>query len=826
MFSFTLSQQFKAAGISSDMILPASKNRFDGLFLGQNGKPILDRRLQVRLNDQTIRFFFYQGEDTNDPLIEKDYKEIGSISIRDEKETDYDILHFGEQCKLKCKSIKKDQLPPKIILNYLTNNLTGWNNSKNEIQLLCYPFISEWACKNDDKDDKDWFVFFIQCCFLYFILDLEKRESDLAISPYYDDVRNKMRKSMVYRLLFTKTQYYLYLSNEKKPLSSDEYTFKTKEIVDLLMDPQIIESIPSSYYKDKQKYLWFFNPEIELNNIVEKYTSIDKYYKKHYSSFLKRGQSQELVIEQTDGIKYPQLDESLENTIKNYFFRKHSVITAIKTSGRGCKWLYIIYLIIIAVYSIIATASLFAYDKDCLFVKVFFSKPSLWIWSSVVIAALTTLIYLAIKSKSINVFMPRVLVALSIGWLTAFISEDLIKSQLEITSIFTLFALLGVLSIVIILLLGEAKQHSPFYYYRGKFPVRYYHNLCIKTAKKNSWFKKQLFWIIAYKNCCLSTSTSWKIIPVIVHSYFWTLTFGVLMQLVLYPGLLENSKALPEIVFEDIFDEAENYTIRLINFKDALTDYRQDLDGMFVKAAISGVVQGYQPSIVNKSGKSSSYMSGELNYGKRELEKIKERGFSKIEHINRKYDDIRELVLKERSPQKSAVLLESTNQDTIILQNKKDQTKVALASINYGDSSSFAILDSKLKQLKEGVSSFYPDAPPPTTDSTINNQLKWLDELIEATEEEVQRINIFISDNNEYKTLIEWSDNDIKPYDSKICIEHILTNEAKHKHFFSRKVGEDTYIFPRMLILHALMVLIIAFVGQLIISDKSVTEPL
>ena len=33
-------------------------------------------------------------------------------------------------------------------------------------------------------------------------------------------------------------------------------------------------------------------------------------------------------------------------------------------------------------------------------------------------------------------------------------------------------------------------------------------------------------------------------------------------------------------------------------------------------------------------------------------------------------------------------------------------------------------------------------------------------------------------------------------------------------------------LFPRMLIFHSLIVLIIAFVGQLIISDKSVTEPL
>ena len=49
-----------------------------------------------------------------------------------------------------------------------------------------------------------------------------------------------------------------------------------------------------------------------------------------------------------------------------------------------------------------------------------------------------------------------------------------------------------------------------------------------------------------------------------------------------------------------------------------------------------------------------------------------------------------------------------------------------------------------------------------------------------------------------------------------------------HRYYRGVKIPfwDEIRIFPRMLIFHSLIVLIIAFVGNLIISDKSVTEPL
>lgn len=785
MFSFTTTQKFRAAGVSPDMILPTAKNRFEGLFSNQNGRPILEGRLQVRLNEKAIRFFFYEDKNKS-PEIESKYKEIVSISLTDVKETDYDILHLGNQCNKKCEPLtsKFDDEDFDSIKN-VAKNLIGWDKLSSKL-LFNYPFISDWEKnhekwealeskekkeaeenKNEKKEIiKKWFVFFIQCCFLYFILDLEDRESDLAKSPCYDDVRKGLRKSLVYRLLLAKTKYTIYLFNGEKPSSQDEYSYKTSQYAELLMSDEINEAIPSyRYKKENHCHNWFYNPEIELELLVET-----------NASFTSKKEKQ-------------LLESSILNKIRNFFFKKHAVISATKVSSKKFATpVYVIYLIFIAIISTLSTICLLGFDSDGSFFNLSYKCWFFWLGASIV--AFIMMVVLAIVNDGLNIIMPRVIVALGIGWLTAFISEDLIKSQLETGSCLTGILLIVVLSIVGILLFEEAKQHSPYY--------------TIKPFRVSSL----------------------KLAPVIFHSYFWALILGVIMQFTIYPGLLENSEALPEIVFEDTFDEAENYSVRLTNFKDALIDYRQDLEGMFVKAAITGVVQGYYPSVANKNGKAPSFMTGELNYGRRELEKIKERGLSKTEHIIKKYESIRELMLKDRSTHDYVGLNISTSLDTIYLQNNDGQSKTTLSSVCFGDSLNFALLDSKIDLLRKGVASIYPDAPPLTTDSTINNQLIWLDELIEAAEEEVQRINVFISDNNEYKTLIKWSYNDIEPLNSTIHYEQILINEAKHKHYFSRRIGENRYLFPRMLLLHVLIVLIIAFVGQLIISDKSVTEPL
>ena len=118
----------------------------------------------------------------------------------------------------------------------------------------------------------------------------------------------------------------------------------------------------------------------------------------------------------------------------------------------------------------------------------------------------------------------------------------------------------------------------------------------------------------------------------------------------------------------------------------------------------------------------------------------------------------------------------------------------------------------------------------------IVDQLMFLDSIITMTEEEIRKTLIFKSENMNWSSLIVWSDWEsnweIEPDNiqdclklSAICDKNLCRN-VNDLLWFNKKEDKKLYLFPRMLIFHTLIVLILAIVGQLIISDKSVTEPL
>ena len=58
MFKFTLYDKFRQRGISPDVIPPEMRNRFDAIFEEMDSSSLsLDRKLQVRFDEQVIRFF-------------------------------------------------------------------------------------------------------------------------------------------------------------------------------------------------------------------------------------------------------------------------------------------------------------------------------------------------------------------------------------------------------------------------------------------------------------------------------------------------------------------------------------------------------------------------------------------------------------------------------------------------------------------------------------------------------------------------------------------------------------------------------------------------
>ena len=291
------------------------------------------------------------------------------------------------------------------------------------------------------------------------------------------------------------------------------------------------------------------------------------------------------------------------------------------------------------------------------------------------------------------------------------------------------------------------------------------------------------------------------------------------MQFFLYPGLLKNSQALPEIVFQDTFDDAEDYVMELSNFKSSLTSYREDLDGMFVKAgAISGIMSTLNADVVVKQMN--------LSYSEHDLNRIGDRGKAKVKPAQESFAALKNKLTVEIKS------LDSIMEDSKFCIGRVEELR--FGSINY------LLVDTLLAHLGRRIDEFHKDLPPIVFDQKINEQLSCLDSIIFETDAEIQKTRLFISSSNKYETLIGWSTNKYKPYERPTekenaverSVSNMLLNKAINRHPFSKRVmffGSEKWavsIFPRMLILHALMVLIIAFVGQLIISDKSVTEPL
>ena len=156
MFKFTLSNKYRQRGLSPDTILPEMCNRFDIIF----NDNIIDRKIQVRLDEKVVRFFYYIDDVDKDLLIEEKYQEIASISLSDKKETGQDILFFRQQVR---NTIKDSQDSFKDF-KFELKNYTVYRG---------FPFIdfkcSNYGKKIENKGNED-FVYFLQFCLLHLTL--------------------------------------------------------------------------------------------------------------------------------------------------------------------------------------------------------------------------------------------------------------------------------------------------------------------------------------------------------------------------------------------------------------------------------------------------------------------------------------------------------------------------------------------------------------------------------------------------------------------------------------------------------------------------------
>ena len=121
------------------------------------------------------------------------------------------------------------------------------------------------------------------------------------------------------------------------------------------------------------------------------------------------------------------------------------------------------------------------------------------------------------------------------------------------------------------------------------------------------------------------------------------------------------------------------------------------------------------------------------------------------------------------------------------------------------------------------------------SDSLIHLNLNIIKPLSVYLPKEITNVRNCIIKYNEYDTLMNWvTAGNQMDINTNSGYMDALTRNAQKEQICCRKIEILPFleeitsgrIFPRLLIFHTLIVLVLAFITQLIISEKSVTEPL
>ena len=812
------------------------EQRFVVRFGAESESKKLENRLFVVLDKENIRFLYYDNDEQTETLNADYLKEVGYISLNYQKYTGNDILDFPQMSCGEIENLPDAKIANKIIDSFkelfhgfpflegkTKNNPNKEKDFWTKIKITIGSVISKFK-KKDKKEETESqervlaFSKLLKCCLLAFVFKIEDRSEVFAQSPLYEHVRDTLRKSDVYQLLSAKIQYTLSVPKDGLVYNSKEYSYKARKFADCLMSQRINKIIPHNNYGNSEgKQGWFYDPEKELDVILEQNRKQEK-----------EGQC--------------KLDENLVLKIRNFLYTKHAVYQAM-TDNLGKFFfllaqslMFITSLMIIlscikmnvsdtilnVVFPLLITTgwilSLFIklpntnitittvmdelrdriYEKNntddnnllnkIVYVISLFSTIFLPIFSilllfysvsykipdfiqygfyiDVVLCVILGIILSGIFNRNGSsgvryAFYPRILVAELVGWLTIGIAEDLVKSMLWISEWWkVVIALVMVLILVVVLISGEAKQHSPY---------------------KKTW------------NIICS-----KTLPIVNHSLFFASFFGLIMQAVFYDNLIKTSNVLSDVVYDDYFNKANSYCQNLESLDKTIERYLGFCDASELKGiTVAGEGKNVQKISVNDS----TIITISMGISNRAFNDSKEDiGYHNtlVDCCNGIIDELdslcndNDIKVDFSKSYKSICKLNKIDLDTLPSDSiKKDTNKNVIYKKNE------EAIKTMLVSLQKEIT------------NVRRNTLKF----------------------NDYETLMSWAtigcDSIVQTGSAYL---DSLTIKAKNNHKCCRKINvpvlSEKRIFPTLLIFHTLIVLVLAFVTQLIISDKTVTEPL
>ena len=799
MFTFDAIEKSMYNGVSLDRVPDSIKNSFSMLF----GANTLNNRILVKLSPRQIQFFYYDHDyEVWNPNGVKDndfFKEVGYVSLTRCKDTGNDILDFPQNIgdlelyrrmeneRIQEASLDNEDTKDSGLFRSMKGCLDIW-----ETEYYSFPFINDYKTKNAkliqdpnklqnkvkdegglpiEKESSYRFLFrcFLRCCFLDFIYEFENRGQNFGASPIYDDVRNSLRESDVYKLLTAKIHYTQYLYKGKHfPRNQEKYTFYTQKFADGLMDKRINKVIPpDNYYvtparhgkgrvkkmltweinkgneNNDEKQGWFYNPEEELEAILVKNREHAK--KRHEEKKKQKQQQNEKVTKVSEIVT---LKEALVSKMRSFLYSKHSVKRAM--TNRCGKILFCVSQFLMLGWNVVMIVCSLNFQNgkwNWLF------DTNMWL---MIAWGLSIVVVIGCSggkngggiSEVLNAFFPRIIVAEAAAWLTIGIAEDLVKSMLWAGGVLIIVAVFAVLGLVEVLIFGESKQHSP-YLRRGE--------------------------------------NVFKAFLIMNHSLFFALAMGCVMQLAFYNNLLKTSNVLSEVVYKEHFDKVEDYLKQLENVEKSFNEYR-----VFARDYEFGNLQfiGKNQGKTGLKGNLKLFGSGVVDSVALSLESALRFGTdlkpSSGEHVCEYHNALADNIKR--------VVIETTDSVLMVLAD----SIVAMDAVNG------SIIVSKNMDLINGIMS----------------HLKL----------EIQETRKHLMDDG-YETLKNWATVNLSQEGSGETkskrLNALIDESKKNKYSMSLSVfGKDRCFYPTLLLLHTLIVLVLAFITQLIISDKSVTEPL
>lgn len=769
MFTFKPYDDCDLYGRSKDRIFGDLKRVFH-FSIHCEGLDELDNKIFVWIDEKGILFLRESDEISE---AEKG-KVIAAISLTNPKDTGHDLLFFGEH-------IKKQSL---ISTNIKDDKLSAFLSRAEKI-FKGFPFFKDEKniIRGKKKYNRD--RVFIRLCLLEFLLAVDTHDEIFSVYPGFDELRKKLRESKVYLLLCAKLRYCMYHYNDRKALNKEEYTFVVTKYADILMESDFNKIVPPDYF-DKRRFL--YNPEYEMRQIVQR-------------------------------SDYGIIDSTVKEKIKAFFLTKHAVLEPFTSSlsnlfdeSKRARWIFLrnayicFYYFFMIFFVVWALYSFFLFDNEEPIINNFYEACP-WKWGLIIILFIVGAISLW-NNKS-AVFHPRIIVALMMGWFTIAISEDLIKSQLYLNAWMVLVALIIVLLIVGMMLWGEIRQHSPYY----------------------------MRWPWKFRNLP-------KMIVVMFYSLFWNIILGIIMQGITYSPLLMTSGTIPSAVSGQFPNDVEIYKQHVSTCIKILDEYDRSMEGI-----IHDHGEGYIYSKVEANPLDTS-LTVKSTYST-----IIKREYNVFNVHERYLKNIGDWLKRAEKNMKVKFYFGKEDKGCFIMPNRESAYRAHADSAYY-------VHEETMEEMKVDKRGFNNNTLIEGKNPSWEDLYKFLDscklnstkiatkdiernldqarEIKNKLRVELFNIDQFVTEVYNSDSLFAWvkvgkNPNTISFKTNNYYLAYLGYNAVKNQKYYRELVIpffkiEDKIlripIYPRMLIFHSLIVLLIAFVGQLIISDKSVTEPL